>query len=232
FSCLFISTCLRPPRSTLFPYTTLFRSDIVTRCLFDMSSEDLVDDIARAMEGFRKSVGLPAFLPQWLPIPQIRRAREALETVDRVVYGIIDERRQEQEARLRERGDLLSSLVLASDPDQGESKLDRKQLRDEVLTLFLAGHETTSHALAWAFYLLSKNPHTKARLHDELDTVLQGRAPTLADLDALPYTAAVLDETLRLYPTAPAITRTAIEPTEIAGYPIAAGSEVLIWIYH
>src|SRR5690606_40334043 len=84
FSCLFISTCLRPPRSTLFPYTTLFRSDIVTRCLFDMSSEDLVDDIARAMEGFRKSVGLPAFLPQWLPIPQIRRAREALETVDRV----------------------------------------------------------------------------------------------------------------------------------------------------
>jgi cytochrome P450 len=104
-------------------------------------------------------------------------------------------------------------------------------LRDELLTLFLAGHETTSHALTWTFYLLSQHPEVEAKLHAELDAVLGGRLPTMADLPSLPYTDMVLSETMRLYPPAPVVSRTATEEVEIGGYPIPAGAEVVIWLY-
>src|SRR6185295_1107305 len=97
------------------------------------------------------------------------------------------------------------------------------------VTLFLAGHETTSHALTWAWYLLSQNREAEAKLHDELSRVLGGRAPTFEDLPSLPYTTQVLEESMRLYPPAYMLGRRAQEDTEIGGYPVARGSEVVIW---
>jgi cytochrome P450 len=110
--------------------------------------------------------------------------------------------------------------------------MPREALRDEVVTLFLAGHETTSHALTWTFALLSTHPDVEARLVDELGAVLGDRDPTHADLDRLPFTAAVVDEALRLYPTAYVVARVADRDTRIGDWPVPAGWQVTCWIWH
>jgi cytochrome P450 len=148
---------------------------------------------------------------------------------------MIDARRALGEAALAERHDLLSVLLLATDDEaapEGERRMTRQLLRDELLTLFLAGHETTSHALTWAFYLLAQHPAVEARLHAELDSVLGERMPTVDDLRALPETERILNEAMRLYPPAPVVSRTAIEDTEIGGYVIPAGAEIILWLYY
>jgi cytochrome P450 len=104
-------------------------------------------------------------------------------------------------------------------------------VRDELLTLFLAGHETTSNALTWTFYLLSKHPEVEQKLSAELSRVLGGRLPSFEDLESLPYTEQVLKEAMRLYPPAYMVARRAIEDTRIGGYPVAKGSDVVLWIY-
>jgi cytochrome P450 len=124
-------------------------------------------------------------------------------------------------------------LLHAQDEDDGRRMTDR-QLRDETMTLFLAGHETTANTLVWAWMLLSQNPEAEARLHAELDAVLGGRAPTFADLPRLIYADRVITETLRVYPTVWLLGREAIEPTEIGGYRVRRGQTLWMsqWVLH
>lgn len=208
---------------------------IVTRVLFDHEITGHTDDVARLMTVFREGSAAPALLPSWVPLPSIRRLYSALAAVDRLIDGLIDDRRRQSDEDLAARGDLLSMLVRAVDDEaasDAERTMTRRQLRDEVLTLFLAGHETTSNALAWTWYLLAEHPAVEARLHAELDEVLGDRDPTFEDLDALVYTGQVLDEAMRLYPPAPVVSRTAVEDVQVGGYTVPAGAELLLWIWH
>jgi cytochrome P450 len=151
-----------------------------------------------------------------------------MSTLDNVVYAIINERRK-QPVDL-DTPDLLWMLLSARDEETGEGMSDQ-QLRDEVLILLLAGHETTATALTWTWYLLSQHPEVESRLHDELDTVLGGRRPSVEDLDKLPYTRMVIQEVLRLYPPAFGFTRHAVAEDEIGGYRIPANSMVFLTPY-
>jgi cytochrome P450 len=157
-----------------------------------------------------------------LPIPPVLRFRRAKRQLDDLVYGIIKERR----ASGVDRGDLLSMLLLAQDEEDGLGMSDM-QLRDEFMTLFLAGHETTANALTWTFYLLSQNPDAEARLHRELDEVLGDRPPSPDDYGRLRYTESVFAEAMRLYPPAWIIGRSVVEDHTFNGYAIPKGSLVL-----
>jgi cytochrome P450 len=138
---------------------------------------------------------------------------------------------RERRATGEDRGDLLSMLLLAQDTEGDGTSMSDLQLRDEALTIFLAGHETTANALTWTWYLLSQHPDVEARLHAEIDSSLRGRLPTFDDLPQLPYTRMVLAESMRLYPPAWAIGRRAIKPFEAGGYTIPAGSVILMSQY-
>lgn len=161
--------------------------------------------------------------PLWVPTPENRRFNNVLRTLDRVVYDIIAERRRSQE----DHGDFLSMLMQAEDEETGE-RMDDQQLRDEVMTMILAGHETTANSLSWTWYLLSQSPEVEAKLAAELAEVLGGRAPTLDDLPQLPYTLMVFQEGLRLYPPVYSYHRSAIAEDEIGGYPIAPGQALSV----
>ncbi|GMA17163.1 cytochrome P450 [Deinococcus metallilatus] len=165
-------------------------------------------------------------LPMNWPLPAQRRFRAAKGMLDGVVARIIRERR----AAGRGRGDLLDMLMEAQDADTGERMTDR-QLHDEVITIFGAGHETTANALSWAWFLLARHPRVLARLQAEVDTVLGDREPGLEDLARLPYAGQVFQETLRLYPPAPVVSpRLVLQDTVLGGYAIPAGSSLLISI--
>jgi len=127
-------------------------------------------------------------------------------------------------------GDLLSRLLLARDPETGEGMPDR-QIRDELMTIFLAGHETTANALAWTFYLLARHPLVEFRLLDEIQQVVGNRPPSVEDLPAMSYGAMVFSEALRLYPPAWMFARHAIEEDVIQGYPIPAGTMIFLSPY-
>lgn len=165
---------------------------------------------------------------QKLPLPATRRFERARATLDQVIYKLIAERR----ASGQDKGDLLSMLLLAQDEDRGG--MTDKQVRDEALTLLIAGHETTANALLWSWYLLSQNPAAEARLRAELVEVLQGRAPAFEDLPKLPYTTGVFSEALRLFPPAWAMGRRAKQDYKIGDYTIPAGSILLMspWVSH
>jgi cytochrome P450 len=160
-----------------------------------------------------------------LPLPSNRRFRRAVRYMDQLVLKVITDRG----ASGADPGDLLSMLMQARD-DDGEG-MSVQQLRDEVMTIFAAGHETTANALAWTFYLLSLNPAVGRRLRGELREVLGGRPPRYDDLARLPYTAAVIQESLRLYPPAWVISRSAIGPDVVCGCDVPAGSIVVVSPY-
>ncbi len=206
--------------------------NIVCQTLFSTTiTEEERAVVQEAMEivlqlGVKNATRLPFF--EKLPTRGNQLAKKAIHQLDEIVYRIIRERRLYPQ--VDEMGDLLTLLMTATDADTGEVMNDR-QVRDEVMTLFLAGHETTANALAWTWYLLSENPTAENQLHTELNTVLGGRLPTMDDLPKLPYTQAVLHESMRLYPPAWVISRQAIGDDEIGGYPIAAGSAVLLSPY-
>jgi cytochrome P450 len=201
---------------------------IVSRTLFGHDVAGETDEVARAMTAFQESVARPDLLPAFLPTPHRRRLSEAIETLDRIMYAMIDARRREASGQ----DDLLQMLVDARD-DQGDGgRLSAKEVRDQLVTMFLAGHETTSHALTWTLYLLSQNPRADAALDAEIASVLSGRAPTYADLHALTYTEQVLKESMRLFPPAYSLARRADEDTSIGPYRVRRGSEVIVHVYH
>jgi cytochrome P450 len=162
----------------------------------------------------------------YLPGQKNRRFWAAIKMLDEVVQKIVSERRQHNE----DRGDLLSMLMLARDEETGEM-MDDKQLRDEVMTLLLAGHETTSNTLTWTWYLLSQHPEVEAKFHAELAAVLGGRVPMMEDLPKLTYTRMILDESLRLYPPVYALARGGIEADQVGGYDLPRRSIITMSPY-
>ena len=205
--------------------------NIVGKTLFDQNVEDETDEIGNAMTTL---VGLFDYLLlsfseilEKLPIPQARRFNRAKETLDRIIYGFINQRRASGE----DKGDLLSMLLHAQDEESG-AKMTDKQVRDECLTLFLAGHETTANALTFAFYLLSQNPEKEKKFHEELDALFpNGSVPQPEDYPHLKYTEAVLAEAMRLCPPAWVLGRLATQEHEAGGYKIPKGSLVLVSMY-
>jgi cytochrome P450 len=204
---------------------------IVGKTLFDADVDHEAREIGKALEAimelnsnFRRVV----LTPPWLPTRHNIRAILATRRLNKIIYRIIGERR----ASGRDTGDLLSMLLAAQDEDG--SRMNDQQLRDEAMTIFLAGHETTAIALSWTWWLLAQNPLVEKKLHTELDTVLAGRLPQMEDLPRLPYAEKVITESLRLYPPAWGMPRLAIEDVEIGGYKIAKGCGVSMsqWVVH
>ncbi len=200
----------------------------VCRTLFSHDVRGQTDSVAEAMDVFRNALGRPDFLPRWMS-PWRRQAEGAKQALDDIIYGMIRERRASGESP--EPADLLHMLVTAKDTEGDGGTLGDTEIRDQLVTMFLAGHETTSHALTWTWYLLSQHPDAERKLHAELDTVLGGRLPTYEDLASLPYTRWCFEEAMRLYPPAFTIARRAEEDAEIGGYHVPKGSEVVMWIY-
>jgi cytochrome P450 len=207
--------------------------EIVAKTLFDAEIGGESADASAAMEtlerGFIARTGRLIAPPFWLPTPLNLHLQRAVRRLERIILSIIAERRKSGE----DRGDLLSMLLHAQDEDSGRRMSDQL-LRDEVMTLFMAGHETTANTLAWAWLLLAQHPEAEDQLHDELDRILAGRSPTVADLPRLSYTERVVTETLRVLPTVWTIGREAIEPVELGGYRIPAGMTVFMpqWVIH
>jgi cytochrome P450 len=206
---------------------------IVARTLFDADVSGDAWDVGRAlhvlMEDFSRRRTRLFEWPAWVPTPARRRSRAAVAALDRLVYGIIAGRRASGE----DRGDLLSMLLHAQDADDGSRMTDR-QVRDEIMTLFLAGHETTAVSLSWTWYLLARHPDVEARLVEEVRGALGGRLPTVADLPRLRYAEMVVTESMRLYPPAYAMTRRVAEPLTVAGHPIAPETVLVMsqWVVH
>jgi len=204
---------------------------IVAKTLFDADVESEAAEIGNAMTTAFESFNY-AMLPfteylDHVPIPAVRRFNAARDRLDKTIFRMIRERRSSGE----DRGDLLSMLLFAQDTEGDGTGMSDAQLRDEALTIFLAGHETTANALTWTWYLLSQHPEVEARLHAEVDSVLVGRGPTVEDLQSLPYTRMVLSESMRLYPPAWAIGRRALQSFHAREYEIPKGSVVLMSQY-
>lgn len=203
---------------------------VVSRTLIsaDVSREAAAVDAALdyLLLEIRKRLFDPFHLPLAIPTPGNVKFKRAVETIDTLVVRVIAERRSGQVTC----DDLLQMLIEAVDEETGESMTDL-QLRDEVVTMFIAGHETTASALAWTWFCLSTHPAVRERLWQELDGVLAGRAPTIDDLPRLPYLGQVLNESLRLFPPAWVIARQTAEPVEIGGYHIPEDHTVLIVPY-
>ena len=200
--------------------------EIAGETLFGAHVEGVATAVGRAMETtmdmFRRRMMNP--LSDWLlrlPLPGSLRLRRAHAELDRVVYGIIRARRSDPV----ERTDLLALLLAAQDEETGDALSD-SEVRDEVMTLFLAGHETTANALTWTWLLLAEHPEVEARLHAEVDAVLGDRQATFEDVKRLPYTRQVFSEAMRLYPPAWAVSRQAVRDTVLGGHRIAAGSVI------
>ena len=208
--------------------------EIVVKTLFDVEAQDgdamrVGDALLTILEDFSARRRSLVSLPDWVPSPGNVRARRAIATLDAVVLRIVSERRKSSE----DRGDLLSMLLAARDVDDGAGMSDQ-QVRDEVMTLFLAGHETTAVALSWTWFLLAQAPEVEAALHEELERVLGERAPTLADLPRLPTVERILLESMRLYPPAFTTSREVVTPTEVGGHELRPGTNILMsqWVVH
>jgi cytochrome P450 len=206
---------------------------IAAKTLFGADADEQASQVGAALavaqNSFIARVNSLLPLPASVPTPGNLRLRRAVRKLDEVIYGFIRQRRAGGE----ERGDLLSLLLHARDEDDGTRMTD-KQLRDEAMTLFLAGHETTALTLSWAWYLLARNPEADARMAEEVRAVLDGRPPTAGDQHRLDYTEKVVSETLRLYPPGFVLGREALHDCELGGYHVPAGTTVFMsqWVMH
>ena len=200
--------------------------EIVGKTLFDAEigsdAVEVGEALTLAMEHIVGSMSSLVPIPPTWPTPRNRRNAQAIARLDQIVYRIIREHREGG----RDRGDFLSMLLLAQDEDDGSVMTD-KQVRDEAMTIVLAGHETTANALAWTFYLLAQHPTARARLEAEVDAALGGRTPALADLPKLPYALQVMKEAMRLYPPVYVFARRALRDTTIGGHTIIKGRMIL-----
>src|ERR1044071_364390 len=204
---------------------------IVGKTLFgsetEAEAEEVRDALTASMASFARFMMPFAELLGRLPLPANRRFEQSRARLDRIIYRIIEERRASGE----DRGDLLSMLLKAQDEEGDGGGMTDEQLRDEAMTIFLAGHETTANALAWTWYLLSQNPEAEAKLHAELEDVLAGRPPAAEDFPRLRYTEMVFAESMRLYPPAWILGRRALEEFEVGGYLVPRGALVILSPY-
>jgi cytochrome P450 len=200
-----------------------------TMCDAEVGCEaaDIGEALADVIALFPRFVLPFAGLLHRLPLPATRRFERARARLDMVVYRMIEDRRRSG----ADRGDLLSMLLMARDEEGDGGRMSDTQLRDEVMTLFLAGHETTANALSWTWYLLAQNPEAEARFHEEVDAVLAGRRPVFEDLPRLRYTEMVLAESMRLYPPAWGLGRRALRKHALGGVPIPEDALVLMSPY-
>ncbi len=200
--------------------------NIVGKTLFNANVETDAAEVGAAMNTIVSMFNFMLFpfseILEKLPLPPVKRLKRARQILDEVIYKIINERRASGE----DTGDLLSMLLLAQDEETGGAMTD-KQVRDECLTLFLAGHETTANALVWTFYLLSQNPEAEQKFHAELDAVLSDNSLSPEDYPRLKYTEAVLAESMRMFPPAWTIGRLATENHEFRNFQVPAKSLVL-----
>jgi cytochrome P450 len=189
---------------------------IVVNALFKTDVSGLTDQVGEAMKELgdttliQMTSPIHVMMPAWVPTNINRRKQHAVDTINRIIFQLIAEHRKSG----KDTGDLLSVFITARDEDTGEYMSDA-QIRDELMTMFIAGHETSAVGLAWALLEISRNPEIERKLHAEVDGVLQGRVPSLEDLPNLPFTQKIVKETLRLYPPAIFISRQPLEPKEI-----------------
>lgn len=206
---------------------------IVVDALFSTEGADTtvvsqaMHDLGAGLNAQSKSL-LLATLPDWVPLPALRQKQRGSQSLSRLVQRMLAERRSIGETASPP--DLLSMLLFSRDAETGE-QMDDQQIQDELVTLFIAGHETTAVLLAWIWVLLTKQADVAARLHEELDRVLNGRLPTLADLPHLPTVAGIVKETLRLYPPAWFLFRELAEPMTLAAGTLATGSILFLFPY-
>ncbi|WP_162525781.1 MULTISPECIES: cytochrome P450 [unclassified Mycobacteroides] len=210
------------------PIMTRTTLDVVSRCMFGLKAADAElavtpDAVDEVMTYAFNRQQNPFSPPVWWPSATNRRFRELMRAFDDFIHGLVRDRRENP----GDRGDLLDMLLAAKDADTGESLSDA-EIRDEVITTFAAGHESTAQTLTWIFYLLSLNHGVRAELEAELDRVLAGRLPTYADLPELAYTLQVVSEALRIYPSAPIIPRLVLRDTVLGPYRIPKGARLLI----
>ena len=197
---------------------------IVGKTLFDADVESQAAEVGVALTGIMETFWITmlpfADLLEHLPVPKLRRARAARAGLDAIIYRMIAERRRSG----RDHGDLLSMLLSAQDEEAegAAGRMSDVQVRDEAMTIFLAGHETTANALTWTWYLLSTAPAVEARLHEEVDRALQGRLPRVADIASLSFVERVVTESMRLYPPAWLIGRRAITDYQLGAYAVPA----------
>ena len=198
---------------------------VVGKILFNKEIDEEADELGNALTvalHFWSEVIASPLRPPFAFVPPWRRdVKQALARLDATIYGLIDERRKTGE----DAGDLLSMLLLARDDEGGA--MDDKQLRDEAMTIFLAGHETTAVALSWTIYLLCRHPEIYARLEVEIGAVLQGRTPDYDDLAKLPFALCVVKEAMRLYPPAFAMARESVRDTQLGNYAVPKGTVVI-----
>ncbi len=207
-----------------------FTLSIITRALFNERIGDENGSIGKnltlLLEDSIYRFDHPFYPSRNIPTPRNRRYQQAKAELIAVIDGLIERRK----ASIGEYGDLLDLLMMAKDEESGEG-MSKEQLRYELLTLFIAGHETTALLLSWAFYLIAQHPQVCARLQAEAEQVLAGRLPTLDDLPNLKYTRMVMDETMRMYPPAWLTNRRAIGADEIEGFAIPAGAQLTVSPY-
>jgi cytochrome P450 len=231
----------QPAGSVLDVHSAMMRLtlDILVRALFG-TEVSRADEVERLLEALMHDYVPPAvawrlILPQWFPLASRRRLASIRGELDAILLELLTERRaraaEEASGRRPPSNDLLGRLMLASDAEGG---LSEAALRDEAMTLFLAGHETTALSLTYALRALAQHPHERERVLAELSSVLGGRAPTMADLPLLRYTRATLDETLRLYPPAWAIGRQPRQDVVVAGIAMPRGTQIIVcpWVMH
>jgi len=212
---------------------------IVGETLFSSNVQSDADEVREALTAAVQSFGI-AFLPgleyfEKLPLPMFVRVRKARERLDAVIHRVIAERRSGGSEDPPLQPDLVSMLLAARDPENpDEGGMSDQQIRDEAMTIFLAGHETTANLMAWTWHLLGAHPQIEAALHAELARVLDGRTPSVDDVPKLEYTRAVIAESMRMYPPVWTMGRRAIETHVIAGHTIEPGALVIMsqWIVH
>lgn len=195
---------------------------VASSALFGLDADDGVQRLGRAFEAMVQALSEYVFLPfppLGVPTPRNRRIRRTVRTLDMLVSDLVHTRRRHPRS-----GDLLALLLTARD-DNGQG-MDDTQLRDEIVTLLFAGHETSANTLTWACYELSRHPQIQERLWNEVHAVLRGQPPTVAHLTQLPYTRMVVDEVLRLYPPAPFVPRRIVQDSTINGYLLPANHVV------
>jgi cytochrome P450 len=206
-------------------------SAIALKTLFGLEEhgdrQKIDQSLTVAFDLMAAGLDMPIQVPRWLPTPRNFRLRRAVAEVKKVIDGFIAEKKMQPPGN-----DLLSTMLAAQHEDG--TRMSDQQLRDEAMTLYLAGHETTALTLTWTWYLLSQHPAVEKKLVDEWRRVLAGRAPRADDLPALPYTSAVISESMRLYPPVYVIGREATTELEIGGYRVKPGYTVLMsqWVNH